>query len=281
MCPRMKLVVAYLGASFCGWQRQLDQPTVQGELEEALRRSTGFEAAVVGAGRTDSGVHAAGQVAHVDLPVFIPPAGLQRGLNGVLHEAIRVRRVVAVRDAFHARRSARGKHYAYRAVWRESTLPWVGLRAARTRPPEDWQALQTAVAMLPGDRDMGSFTVVDPEQGSHAKILHRVDLARHDGGLTFHFVGDGFLRYQVRRMVGAVLEVGWGRRTVDSLRLLLDEPRPGSGIWTAPARGLTLERVLYRRFKAVRRSSVAAVAAEEGVHRGTSGHVLVDSESQG
>jgi tRNA pseudouridine38-40 synthase len=244
---RLKLVVAYLGTPFHGWQRQLGQRTVQGELERALRRMTGgLQAAVVGAGRTDSGVHAAGQTAHVDLPVTIPPAGLVKGLNGLLPDEIRVRRAVRVASSFHARRSARAKHYAYRICWQAPTLPWRGLRMARVMPVADWQAFTKAAAMLPGRRDMGSFSVVDPDSEPAERNLYSVRLEHRRGGVTLHFIGDGFLRYQVRRMVGALLELGWGQRSLTQLGRLLEVPQPGCSIWTAPARGLTLERVYYR-----------------------------------
>jgi tRNA pseudouridine38-40 synthase len=245
---RLKLVIAYLGTPFHGWQRQLGQRTVQGELERALRRMTGgLQAAVVGAGRTDSGVHAAGQTAHVDLPATIPTAGLLKGLNGLLPEEIRVRRVVRAPASFHARRSACAKHYAYRICWQAPTLPWRGLRMAQVRPVNDWQGFDKAVAMLPGRRDMGSFSVTDPDGKPGQRNLFSVKLERRQaGGINLHFVGDGFLRYQVRRMVGALLEVGWGQRSLAQLDRLLDHPQPGCSIWTAPARGLTLEQVFYR-----------------------------------
>lgn len=248
MSRRIKLVVAYLGTPFHGWQRQPEQRTVQGELERALKRMTcGLQAAVVGAGRTDSGVHAAGQTAHVDLPVALPPAGLLKGLNGLLPAEIRVRRVVPVGDGFHARYSARAKRYTYRACWQEPSLPWLGLRLARVMPVTDWESFTAAVAMLPGERDMSSFSVPDRSREPSRRSLFEVRLIRRrSGGLTLHFVGDGFLRYQVRRMVGALLEVGWGQLSLDQLSDLLEHPRPGGNILTAPARGLTLERVFYR-----------------------------------
>jgi tRNA pseudouridine38-40 synthase len=101
-------------------------------------------------------------------------------------------------------------------------------------------------ALLAGRHDMASFTVTDPTQGPTVRTLYSVDVEVGPGGATFRFLGDGFLRYQVRRMVGAALEAGWGRRSVAELGRLLDDPHPGAGLWTAPAGGLTLERVVYR-----------------------------------
>ncbi len=247
MAPRTKLVVAYLGQGFAGWQRQPDRPSVQQALEDAVSRVCGAaRVTVVGAGRTDSGVHASGQVAHVDLPAFIPPASLLRAVNGALPPSVRVRRVVEVGADFHARYDAVAKRYVYRAIWSAPSLPWQGLRSAVVRRPRDRRGVEEALALLPGRRDMRSFAPPSEAHRSPLRELFEVSGRWSAHGLQLSFVGDGFLRYQVRRMVGAVLEVGWGRRDVDDLRALLDRPMPGAPVWTAPARGLTLEKVYYR-----------------------------------
>jgi tRNA pseudouridine38-40 synthase len=245
---RFHLVLAYLGTTFHGWQRQPDTRTVQGELEGCLRHMTDDHAiTVTGAGRTDAGVHAAGQSAHVDLPGEIPPDRLMTGVNRLLPDAVRVLRARRVRATFHARRDARAKHYAYRMSWRPPRLPWTGLRTAVVPPPTSPDHLLDALSRLPGRHDMASFSVPEPGPGTSERTLLRAWPVRRAGGLELHFLGDGFLRYQVRRMVGALLEVGWGRRTPAAFVALLDSPRPGSRLWTAPARGLTLEQVYYRR----------------------------------
>lgn len=253
MTTRTKLTIAYLGGPFHGWQRQPDRRTVQGELERALTAMTaGLEAAVVGAGRTDAGVHAAGQVAHVDLPAPIPPDGLVRGLNGLLPEEIRVLSAVAVSAAFHARKSARGKLYCYRVRWRPSRLPWNEVRTAVLPAISARSALASATALLVGRHDFGSFTVPEAATEPAVRRLFRIDIAPRRAGVDLRFVGDGFLRYQVRRMVGALLEVGRGRLGESELRQLLEQPRPGAPLPTAPARGLTLERVYYRSIRSSR-----------------------------
>jgi tRNA pseudouridine38-40 synthase len=245
MATRIKLTVAYLGEHFCGWQRQAHGRTVQGELERALSGVTGgHRIAVVGAGRTDAGVHAAGQVAHADLPVAIPMVGLKKALNRVIGPYIRIRSVVPVVASFHARRSALGKVYSYRVQWRSPELPWTGLRTAVVPPISDPRALERAVAMLPGRRDMASFSI--PQQMPTERTLYRAWTEDRRNGLILHFVGDGFLRYQVRRMAGAALDVGRGRVELAEFEDLLLRPQPGARVQTAPARGLTLERVFYR-----------------------------------
>jgi len=245
MGQRIKLTVAYSGERFHGWQRQPADRTIQGELERALSILTeGIEISVVGAGRTDAGVHAAAQAAHADVPVSIPMSGLTRGLNGLLPGDVRIRSVVKAAPSFHARRSALGKHYAYRVQWRTPDLPWLGLRTATLPPISDPDSLAEAVALLPGRRDMASFTV--PQDMSTVRALHRVWTEPRRHGLHIHFVGGGFLRYQVRRMVGALLDVGRNRLPMDDFKRLLHQPQPGAPVFTAPARGLTLERVFYR-----------------------------------
>jgi tRNA pseudouridine38-40 synthase len=247
MVFRMKLVIAYLGTPFHGWQRQRGQRTVQGELERALSKCVGgTRICVAGAGRTDSGVHAAGQTAHCDLPGRIPPERLVSSLNAILPREIRLRSARPVGDSFHAQKSALGKLYIYRLRWREPLLPWLDLRSAAVAPVADIEATVTALSLLQGTRDWASFTVPDPGPQSTIRTLYEARLIPRRFGAELRFIGDGFLRYQVRRMVGAVLEVGRGRRDLDSLRRLLDHPTPGASIHTAPAAGLCLEKVYYR-----------------------------------
>ncbi len=247
MIARTKLTVAYLGGGFSGWQRQNRGRTVQGELENAIRKLTGgISVAVVGAGRTDAGVHAAAQAAHLDLPVAIPPEALPRLLNARLAADLRVRSARAMPGDFHAIACALGKHYAYRIMWRDPELPWLGLRAAVLPPVTESGALEELCRRLPGRRDWASFTVPEAARRGAVRTIHRVQPVWLRSGLEIHVIGEGFLRYQVRRMVGALLEVGRGRMNADEFFALLDHPSHDANIPTAPAKGLTLERVYYR-----------------------------------
>ncbi len=256
MALRMKIVVAYLGAPFHGWQRQRGQRTVQGELERALARCVGgTRITIMGAGRTDAGVHAAGQTAHCDLPGRIPPEKLVSSLNAILPPEIRVRSARPVGPGFHAQKSALGKLYTYRIRWRERDLPWLDLRSAVIKPVADMDAVATALTLLPGCRDWASFTVTSPTPASTVRTLYAAHMKPRPSGLDLEFVGEGFLRYQVRRMVGVLLEVGRGRKTLDDVRRLLDHPTPGASIQTAPAAGLCLEKVYYGRAPLVSRRS--------------------------
>jgi tRNA pseudouridine38-40 synthase len=243
----MKLEIAYQGRPFRGWQRQRSQPTVQGELEAALAALFQVQrVAVVGAGRTDAGVHAAGQVAHLDPPGPIPPEALVRGLNARLPPEIRVLSARPVAATFHARTSALGKLYSYRARWQEVTLPWSEPRSATVRRIEDPAAFAAALELFPGRHDWASFTVPNPASESTIRTLFSLQLRNRRAGFDLDFVGEGFLRYQVRRMVGALLEVASGERALEELEKLIEDPQPGAKIRTAPASGLCLEHVYYR-----------------------------------
>ena len=253
MARRVKLVIAYHGRSFHGWQKQTRQRTVQGELEEAISGLfRGHRMPVVGAGRTDSGVHAAGQVVHFDPPGPIPNESLVRGINARLPPEIRARSARSVGPTFHARKSALGKLYTYRVRWRAPQLPWHDPLSAEVPEVVNVDELSLALELLKGRRDWASFTVPDPETDSTVRTLFHARIDHRRNGIDLDFVGDGFLRYQVRRMVGALLEVGSGVRSVDELRELVDRPTPGAPIRTAPASGLCLEHVYYRSCGAVR-----------------------------
>jgi tRNA pseudouridine38-40 synthase len=247
MVARTKLTVAYLGGGFSGWQRQDRGRTVQGELESILTKLFGPQRiVVVGAGRTDAGVHATAQAAHVDLPGGIPPAVLPRLLNARLAGDVRVRSATRAADGFHAISSALGKHYSYRIRWSEPDLPWQGLRSAVLPPPSDPALFDRACQHLLGRHDWASFTVPYTDGRSTVRTIFRVQPVWRRSGLDLHVFGGGFLRYQVRRMVGALHDVGRGKLTIDDLNDLLESPSPGAPLQTAPARGLTLERVYYR-----------------------------------
>ena len=247
MVRRMKLEIAYHGHSFHGWQKQLNQRTVQGELHHALATLfRGHRILVVGAGRTDTGVHASGQAAHLDPPGSIPPDALVRGLNSRLPRQIRVLSAHPVAESFHARKSALGKRYTYRARWREPRLPWLEQRSAVVRQISDSASFSAALDLFVGRHDWASFTVTSPGTETTTRTIFRVRLHQRREGIDLDFFGEGFLRYQVRRMVGALLEVGSGDRDVDDLRNLIENPRPGAPIRTAPAHGLCLEHVYYR-----------------------------------
>ncbi|HKC24334.1 MAG TPA: tRNA pseudouridine(38-40) synthase TruA [Thermoanaerobaculia bacterium] len=243
---RLRLDLAYLGTRFEGWQAQdvtragAAPRTVQGELERALAEVYGAATRVHGAGRTDAGVHADGQVAHFDEPEggpSIPPRGLARALNGKLAEDVRVLEALEAPPEFHARFSAAGKVYVYRLRRGEVLHPHLGLVEALAKEPLDLAAMREAASTLTGTRDFAPFSLTGSPRSTTVRTLSRLDVEEDGSLLLFTLEADGFLRGMARRLVGTLREVGRGRtRPADAVRT------PGP---TAEARGLTLRRVLY------------------------------------
>jgi tRNA pseudouridine38-40 synthase len=239
------LTVSYRGAAYAGWQRQANAPTVQQVLEEALAALLGRPVPAIGASRTDAGVHARGQAAHLELERPFPESGLVHGTNHHLPEDIRVLAARRMPAGFHARKHAAGKEYVYR-LRREPVLsPLDAPFAVRADPALDVAAMRAAARALPGRHDFSAFALAG---GSHRSPVRRITAAewREDGpALAFVVRGDGFLRGMVRTLAGTLLEVGRGRRDVAGFAALLaGGERAGAGP-TAPARGLTLEEVFY------------------------------------
>ena len=242
-----RLTVSYRGAAYAGWQRQANAVAVQQVLEAALAVLLGRPARTVGASRTDAGVHARGQVVHLALPRPFAPSGLVHGTNHRLPEDVRVLAARRMPAGFHARKHAAGKEYAYR-LRREPVLsPLDAPFAVRAEARLDVAAMAAAAARLVGRHDFSAFALAG---GGHRSPVRRILSAgwEEDGpALTFRVRGDGFLRGMVRALVGTLLEVGRGRRGVDDLAALLtggDRAQAGA---TAPAHGLSLERVFYPR----------------------------------
>jgi tRNA pseudouridine38-40 synthase len=258
--PRtLKITVAYDGTRFVGWQRQASGASIQGLLEDALARFEGEPVVVHGAGRTDAGVHAIGQVASATVTCRHPTEAVLRGLNAQLPPDVRV---LAVEDAppdFHARFSARAKTYRY--LLRAGGLANPFERAAVWHLPEtlDVPAMGRAAAALCGRHDFGAFRSTGDRVRSTERTLWRSTIAplaeawlpaREIGGtgvlLACEVEGDGFLRHMVRAIVGTLVEVGRGWRSAESVARLLEPgtARDRAGP-TAPAHGLYLIRVHY------------------------------------
>jgi len=245
---RIALRVAYLGAGFAGWQRQRGLRTVQGELEKATAALCGGPVRVVCAGRTDSGVHATGQVCHLDTPVPIPPANVAAALNPLLPPDIRVMRAWRASPSFHARRAALGKRYRYRLAW-GPVEPWVTQRCWVLPHPPRVEDMSEALACLPGEHDFAAFAL-SGHAGTGARgttrTIFTARLVHRGRRLSVVLEGDGFLRGMARRIVGALVEVGRGAHPPAWFAELLGSPTTRPPAPTAPAHGLTLERVLYR-----------------------------------
>jgi tRNA pseudouridine38-40 synthase len=252
--PTYRLTVSYLGTPFAGWQVQRGKDTVQGRLQAALRTVLGEETAVIGAGRTDAGVHARAQVAHVRTPQSCPASRLRVALNSLLPQEIRLEKVTRSRDSFHARHDAAGKHYRYLLhVGRKPSPFEAGLVGRVTGPPPDLESMRRAASYLVGEHDFSAFCGAGTAIRDRRRRVTRLDLWRRGDTIGFEVEGNGFLRHQVRNMVGTLVEVGQGRRAPGSMRrLLASRDRRQAGA-TAPAAGLCLMQVRYRRAPRVTR----------------------------
>jgi tRNA pseudouridine38-40 synthase len=234
---RTLLTIQYLGTRYGGWQLQNNAVSVQGVIEEALAKIFGAPVRVHGAGRTDAGVHALAQKAHVDVPFEIPPRGLILGMNQLLPPDVRVLRVEAVADDFHARFSARAKTYEYRIWNAEVADVFAAETHAHVARALDVPAMHAAAQQLAGTHDFAAFTVTDPEVSSTVRTIASIAVEREGDVVRLTVTADGFLRYMVRRIAGSLIEVGRGKLAPDTL---FEEAR-----WTAPARGLVLRDIRY------------------------------------
>lgn len=245
--PRFKLTLEYDGADFEGWQQQpAGRRTVQGVLRSALTETAAAPAHLVGAGRTDAGVHAEGQVASVQLETRLSAAELLRALNARLPADLALLGCAEAAADFDARRDARSKLYRYR-VWNGAQRsPLRRQRAAWVRGALALPAMQQAAAALVGYHDFSSLAAAGGAPGDARRRLTRFEVRGENGaGFDFEVEGEGFLRHMVRNAVGTLLQVGAGRRAPDSMPALLAACDRAAAGPTAPAHGLTLLRVDY------------------------------------
>jgi tRNA pseudouridine38-40 synthase len=246
MSRRLKLIIAYDGAPFAGWQSQSHRNTVQDHLERAFERVTGGAVRVHGAGRTDAGVHALAQCAHVDVLKSLPPDRWIKALNALLPPAIRVLRCRSVSQDFHARLSAKGKIYRYR-IWNAPVLPpFEYLRAWHITQPLDLKILKSAAKHFVGTRDFTAFAANrgKPEP-STIRTINFVRVRQKGPCITIEFDGDGFLYKMVRLMVGALVKCALGKMHVEDISVRLKSSEPSCARFAAPAQGLFLVRVSY------------------------------------
>ena len=257
-----KVVVAYDGTDFSGWQIQPGEPTIQGEIQDALKRITGENPLPQGSGRTDAGVHALGQVASFVLQAPIPADNLRRALNRSLADAIRILDARLVDHSFHARHSATAKTYEYR-VFREAICPpHLARYVHHCAWPMNLADMQAAAKLIEGEHDFLSFAATDPDLAARSEeedsdlpvrsTVRRVfsscweQKCGPDGALLVYRVrGNGFLHHMVRNLVGTLIDVGRGRLGAECIpEILAAKARAAAGP-TAPARGLFLHSVEY------------------------------------
>ncbi len=245
---RLKLTLAYDGTEFHGWQRQDGVRTVQGELETALRVVLDRQQIeVVGASRTDQGVHAWGQVSSFALSHPIPCARLARAMNGRLPPDVRVRHVEEVDHDFSARFSAIGKHYLYRIDWRAEIDPFSRRFVAHVPLKLDVERMRLAAERFVGEYDFAPLSCVSGQPvRTTVRRIYASGVEAEEHRIDVHVFGSHFLYKMVRRMVGTLIEVGRGRMAPEDITALLaPNRRPAAAGPTAPPEGLFLVKVYY------------------------------------
>jgi len=244
---RLRLLVAYDGRPFRGWQSQATKDAVQDFIEGAFARIVGRRVVVIGSGRTDAGVHALGQVAHATVPGgLLPTAKWREALNANLPHEIRILKVARARADFHAQFDAQGKEYLYR-IWNGPFLHPLEIDRAWFVPrPLDLARLRDCARLLEGTHDFASFAANRGEPVADTeRTIRRIRIARRGGLLTLRFEGDGFLYRMVRLLTGTLVRCAEGRAEPSFLTELLAAKGVKKTHFQAPAEGLYLARVLY------------------------------------
>lgn len=242
---RVALCIKYAGGGFHGFQRQPGFRSVQEDLELAWAAVSGEQVVMHGSGRTDSGVHAFGQVVHFSTWTSLPDEQVRRAINAYLEADLAVRAAASVPAEFHARMSASGKHYLYLCATSETRPVLLKGSVAWQRRPLDLQAMREASRHLLGKHDFAAFAASGRTTKTTVRSVDGIHIHPMREGLAFHFRGGGFLYRQVRNMVGTLWEVGLGKQApvwTKHVLASLDRKRAGA---TAPPEGLYLWRVLY------------------------------------
>ena len=244
---RIALGVEYDGSGFCGWQSQPGGCAVQDHLEMALARIAGHAVRVTAAGRTDTGVHALGQVVHFDTPVERPDTAWVRGVNAFLPAAVRVRWATRVDDAFHARFCAERRSYTYWLVNQPVAPAIMASKAGWFHQPLDLAAMVEAAGQLCGEHDFSAFRAAECQAKSPIKHMYEASIRRHGDHFLFDFTANAFLHHQVRNMVGALVYIGKGKYPPGHMRRLLERRDRALAPPTFSPSGLYLRAIAYGR----------------------------------
>lgn len=244
--PTIKLILEYDGTGYAGWQRQLNQLTIQEAVESAIEGVTQTKVSIIGAGRTDAGVHALGQVASFRIDREMTPRDWTRALNAHLPDTVAVRSAAIMADTFHARHSAKGKLYEYRILNRPERPAVDRQYCWHIHKTLDDAAMNQAAMALIGPHDFSSFETQPTENEDPICHVQRLTVFRQGDQLRIETYADRFLKQMVRSIVGTLVEVGLGKRSADSLtRILTAHDRSAAGK-TAPPQGLFLVHVDYK-----------------------------------
>jgi len=244
----VQLVLHYDGSRFSGWQRQPGERTVQGDLEAAVSKLCGAPITVVGAGRTDAGVHARGQAAGVRVPDKWSALALRRSMNAILPDDVWIAAAFEMREDFHPRYSAVSRSYSYYVGTDDfASSPFRRTTELVWKKPLELKRLAAAASAIEGEHCFRAFAVkgTAPEKDDHSCTVSRAAWRERNGGLAFEIQADRFLHHMVRFLVGTMLEIGEGRREPDAIAELLTQEDNSKVAQPAPPHGLFLERVEY------------------------------------
>lgn len=240
---RYKIHIEFEGTAYSGWQIQPNVPTIEETIEKALSRILQEDIDIIGQGRTDSGVHAEAQVAHFDTDQAIDSDQLLYALLGVLPRDISVWKMKPVDDDFHARFDAKARRYRYQVVTRPSPLLY---KTAAFEPQiNHYEEMLGCAEMIKGEHDFESFSKKNKDQPGAECNVTLSALEKEDFRITYHIQANRFVHHMVRRLMGSMLQVGMGKRTIADFADLLNNPHEDKTSHGAPAKGLILEKVLY------------------------------------
>jgi tRNA pseudouridine38-40 synthase len=242
--PKYKMIIEYDGTSYSGWQGQTNARSIQGTLIETARHVLGCEVDIQGAGRTDAGVHALGQVAHLEVPRKLSPRTIMEKMNDELPSNINILRLEEAKADFHARHHAKGRSYLYllsrkRTAFGKRYVWWV-------RDPLDMKIMEGAMNLFQGFHDFSSFADKRREKGASSLVqIDSAKVEKFDHLILFRITGSHFLWKMVRRLVGVTVEAGRGNLSLKDIEAMFQEPSEVPSRYTAPPSGLFLEQVLY------------------------------------
>ncbi len=242
---RIKLIVSYDGTRYCGWQLQPGKLTVEAILNKELSELLNEDITIIGASRTDSGVHARGNVAVFDTETRIPPEKLCMALNQRLPEDIRIQNSLEVSKEFHPRRVNSRKTYEYRILNRKIEVPTERLYSTFIYYSLDTEAMQKAADYLTGEHDFKSFCSVKTQAEETVRTIYRLDVVKKEDIITISVTGSGFLYNMVRIIAGTLIEVGRGAKLPEQVKEILEGCDRRLAGPTAPAQGLTLIGIEY------------------------------------
>lgn len=244
MSYRIKCIVTYDGTNFSGFQRQLKQRTVQGEIEKVLKTIHKEPVTIQSSGRTDANVHALGQVFHFDSPLDILPYNWKRAMNSILPKDIHIKEVEITDEDFHARFSAVIKEYRY-YISLDEYNPIRCNYVCFINRKINVEKMKEALALFVGTHDFTSFSSGQHKDKNKVRTIKEAILNINDKELEFIFIGDGFLRYQVRIMMGTIIEIGLGKKELDVIPYLFNHHERAKARYTAEPQGLYLYKVTY------------------------------------